>query len=123
MIMGLLTMENKNIYSLCQIVLALVEILSVVGGSPWRYTYSGKPKDVDYPDEGGDIILTKDIPLPDDEDDEDSDKSFVTGKNSDDYRLEIALLESKKEKLMKEIGDYELELPRMRSTDWNLSII
>ena len=32
MIMGLLTMENKNIYSLCQIVLALVEILSVVGG-------------------------------------------------------------------------------------------
>jgi len=68
--------------------------------------YSGKPKDDDdddddYPDEGGQIILTKDKPLPDDDED---DISFVTAKddsrkNSDDYRLEIGLLESKKEKL------------------------
>ena len=83
------------------------------------FSYSGKPKDDDYPDEGGEIILTKDKPLPDE--DEGLDISFVTArdvsrKNSDDYRLEIALFESKKDKLMKEIGAYELELPRMEKT-------
>ena len=74
------------------------------------FSYSGKPRDDDYPDEGGQMILTKDNPLPDDEDDE---HSFVPGKNSDDYRMEIALLESKKDKLMDDIETLEIELPKM----------
>ena len=80
------------------------------------FLYSGKPND-DYPDEGGQIILTKDKPLPDEDgNDKGLDYSFHTateGKNSDDYKLELAFLVSKKEKLMEEIGNYELELPRM----------
>ena len=81
------------------------------------FSYSGKPKGGDdYPDEGGEIIFTRDKPLPDD--DEDLDKSFVTArdvsrKNSDDYRMEIALLESKRDKLMKDIETLELEFPKM----------
>ena len=80
------------------------------------FSYSGKPKgDDDHPDEGGEIILTKDKPLPDD----DEEHSFVTAmdvsmKNSDDYRMEMALLESKKDKLMKDIETLELEFPRWK---------
>ena len=84
------------------------------------FSYSGKPKGGgDYPDEGGEIIFTKDKPLPYDED---LDKSFVTArgvsrKNSDadDYRMEIALLESKRDKLMKDVETLELEFPKMEN--------
>jgi len=90
---------------------------------------SGKPKDDDYPDdkypdEGGQIILTKDKPLPDDdEDDKGMDYSFHTvteGENSDDYELEIALLKSEREKLMKEIETYELEFPMLEKHNQEL---
>ena len=86
------------------------------------YSYSGKPKDDDHPDGGGDIILTMDKPSPDDDDEE---HSFITArdvsrKNSDDYRLEIALLESEKEKLMKEIEAYKHEVPLLEKHNQDL---
>ena len=83
------------------------------------FSYSGKPKDDDdYPDNVGEIVLTKDKPLPD----EDDDDSFVTGKNSDDLRMEVALLESKKDKLMKDIKDLELDFPKMEEYRQELAI-
>ena len=63
--------------------------------------FSGKPrKDID-----------------DDNDDDDDDKGMnieqPKRKTSDDYRLEMTLLESEKDKLMNELEKYKIEIPKL----------
>ena len=85
--------------------------------------------DDDDPDKGGEKILRKKgeieeeekegkISIPylgkpkdDGNDDEDKGMNIEHPKTSDEYRSEIAMLESEKDKLMKEFEKYKVEIP------------
>ena len=67
--------------------------------------YSGKPKDDDNDDDEGKGMNIKSTPR----------------KTSDEYRLEITLLESEKDKLISELEKYKSEIPKLE--DINIELV
>ena len=77
----------------------MFQIFTQVSGI--SFAYLGKPKD-----DGND---------DDNVDDDDNGMKIEQPmrKTSDEYRLEIAMIESEKEKLMKEFEKYKIEIPKL----------